>query len=409
MATGDSDDENDPAASPKAGPENRRVVDFAPEDDEWEDEDAQLTGLGTTTHRTRHRNRRSIPMRKHRRLVKHGANSRATAEKKRAVTGNRAKALAGDIELWEAEREERAHALAERHGLKVKEVRRRMLSSTTFKPRRRVNPYNAKISRIMADLNEGHGVGERYTIPQVKGMVCEDPSMLEGFMEDEVADMVKEILANRGVKSHGTRTNNLAASADARRTLECLMVEITALAERAGMIGFAMFLRSHIHDQTIPVTIQSWGALEFIREVLKKDPADVAALFELWAVSRERGETGADTLAAIQKECTSIIKAGLRCTKVAMNYENYIKSLVRGKNMGLMNWPHGVDFKRMSLQSAIRPLQILYDSLKCGTTRWKVLTATEKRQLIENHDTMVAGNSGCGTIVMCLGPARGAR
>jgi hypothetical protein len=55
------------------------------------------------------------------------------------------------------------------------------------------------------------------------------------------------------------------------------------------MIGFAMSTRGHIHDKTIPVTIQSWGALDFYREVLKKDPADVATLFELWAVTRERG------------------------------------------------------------------------------------------------------------------------
>ncbi|KAJ7785443.1 hypothetical protein B0H14DRAFT_2400591 [Mycena olivaceomarginata] len=143
--------------------------------------------------------------------------------------------------------------------------------------------------------------------------------------------------------------------------------------------------------------MQSWGALEFIREVLKKDPADVAALFELWVVSRERGETGADTLAAIQKECTAIIKSGLQTilgrTKVAMNYNNYIKSLVVGKNVGLVNWPQGVDFKRMSLQSAIGPLRMPYDSLKCGTTRWKVLTAAEKKQLLENHNAMVAAGS----------------
>ncbi|KAJ7765994.1 hypothetical protein B0H14DRAFT_2403009, partial [Mycena olivaceomarginata] len=90
----------------------------------------------------------------------------------------------------------------------------------------------------------------------------------------------------------------------------------------------------------------------FIWEVLKRDPADVAALFELWAVSRERREMGVDTLAAIQKECTAIIKTGLHnaenilgCTKVAMNYENYIKSLVLGKNVGLVNWLQGFDFK----------------------------------------------------------------
>ena len=55
------------------------------------------------------------------------------------------------------------------------------------------------------------------------------------------------------------------------------------------MVGFAMFSRGHVHDKTLPVTIESWGAMEFFREVLKKDPADVSTLFELWAVSRERG------------------------------------------------------------------------------------------------------------------------
>ncbi|KAJ7096445.1 hypothetical protein C8R44DRAFT_585145, partial [Mycena epipterygia] len=129
---------------------------------------------------------------------------------------------------------------------------------------------------------------------------------------------------------------------------------ITGLAERAGMIGFAMFTRGHIHDTTMPVTIQSWGALDFFREVIKRDPADIAALFELWAVSRDR-------------------ETAMGKTKVAMNYENYIKALVEGKNVGLVGWPEGVDFKRMSKQSAIGPLRILRDALKCGTCKWKIL------------------------------------
>jgi hypothetical protein len=67
MATGDSDD--------KAGLGNRWVVDFDPKDQDWEDEDdVQLTGLGTTMHRSHHRTCRLIPVRKHR-LIKRGANS----------------------------------------------------------------------------------------------------------------------------------------------------------------------------------------------------------------------------------------------------------------------------------------------------------------------------------------------
>ncbi|KAJ7101778.1 hypothetical protein C8R44DRAFT_641395, partial [Mycena epipterygia] len=216
--------------------------------------------------------------------------------------------------------------------------------------------------------------------------------MLEGFTPEEEEDMVAEVLAKRKRKYHGKRANNLAAGADAKRTVERLMLEITGLAERAGMIGFAMFTRGHIHDTTVPVTIESWGALDFFHEVLKKDPADVSALFELWAVSRERGDTGNDTLVGMQQECTAMIKSGLpvmQKTKVAMNYENYIKALVEGKNVGLVGWPEGVDFKRMSKQSAIGPLRILRDALKCGTCKWKVLTSGEKTRLLAQFKEMV--------------------
>ncbi|KAJ7430002.1 hypothetical protein B0H11DRAFT_1654618, partial [Mycena galericulata] len=118
-------------------------------------------------------------------------------------------------------------------------------------------------------------------------------------------------------------------------------------------------------------------ALDFFREMLKKDPADVSALFELWAVNRERGNTGADTLLGMQKQCTEMIKTGLLAaagkTKIAMNYDNYIKALVEGKNLGLLGWPKGVEFKRMSKQSAIGPLRTLRDALRSGDCHWKVL------------------------------------
>ncbi|KAF8145751.1 hypothetical protein K438DRAFT_1629559, partial [Mycena galopus ATCC 62051] len=134
-----------------------------------------------------------------------------------------------------------------------------------------------------------------------------------------------------------------------------------------------MFSRGHVHDKTLPVTIQSWGAMEFFREVLKRDPADISHLFELWAVSRERGTSSKMIYNGCDEVLTNGIETVLGVTNCAMNYESYIEKLVCGKGVGLVNWPDGVDFKRMSLQSAVGPLQILLDSLKCGTTRWKKL------------------------------------
>ncbi|KAJ7800269.1 hypothetical protein B0H14DRAFT_3490890 [Mycena olivaceomarginata] len=254
--------------------------------------------------------------------------------------------------------------------------------------RRKVSLYNAKISALMARLNEDRDVGRRYTMPDIKRMVKEDPSMLEGFSKEEEGSMLDDIRDKRDRKHRGARANNLAASADAKRTVERLMEEVRAfsstfetrepirsffaddgLAERSGMIGFAMFTRGHIHDTSIPVTLESWGALSFFREVLKRDPADVSALFELW------GDTGAETLLSMQKECTEMIKTGLQTiagrTKIAMNYDNYIKAI------------------RMSKQSAIGPLRTLRDALKAGTCRWAVLSASQKKKLLADFQVMV--------------------
>ncbi|KAJ7120514.1 hypothetical protein C8R43DRAFT_846623, partial [Mycena crocata] len=318
---------------------------------------------------------------------------RASARKRQEDGFNKSQKLTADLNEWAREREERAHELALKHSIKVAEVRRRMMSSSAYKPKRKVSLYNAKISRIMANLNEGLPLGERYKMPAVKRMVTEDPSMLEDFTPDEEEEMVLEVQEKRKTKQRGTRANNLAASADARRTLLRLYQEITRLAERCGMVGFAMFTRGHIHDRTIPASIESWGALAFFREVLKRDPADVATLFELWVLNRERGNLGHLTLREMQQECTAIITSGLReilnITKVAMNYENYINALVLGKGVGLVGWPEGVDFKRMSKQSAIGPLRKLRDALKDTTCHWKKLSESEKKRLAAQFKEMV--------------------
>ncbi|KAJ6493860.1 hypothetical protein DFH09DRAFT_1337849 [Mycena vulgaris] len=255
---------NSPPTSPPKPP--RWIIDFDPDDNEWEDEDVLLE---------------VIPVRKHRCIV-HDANSHATVEARHEKTGGLD--LAADLTTWEVEHKERMQDLAEKHCMKVKEVRRQMLLSSAFKPKHKVSVYNAKIACIMAGLNEGQELGARYTLAEVKCMVVANPTMLDGFTREEEAEMVEEVEVKRKTKFHGTRANNLAAGADAKRTVEHMMTEIISLAEHTGIIGFAIFTRSHIHDKTIAVTIQLWGALDFFCEILKKDPVDVAALFKLWAV-----------------------------------------------------------------------------------------------------------------------------
>ncbi|KAJ7131815.1 hypothetical protein C8R43DRAFT_1133488 [Mycena crocata] len=384
------------SSSPEPAPKTKRqIVDLQVDDgdSEWEDVNgAQLAGLGNTTHRSRHRSKPVIPIRKHRRRDA-GANSRASARKRKETKEDKYGALAKDIRIWELDREERVHELAVKHNIKAHEVRRRMLASSTFKTARKPSLYNAKISRIMANLNDGLEMGQRYKIPDVKRMVAEEPSMLDDFTQEEEEEMLQDLEEKRAVKHHGARATNKAAKDDARQTMERLAKEIMALAERCGMMGFAFFTRGHIHDRTVPVSIESWGAMRFVREMLKKEPSDVQAMFELWAVNQLRGDTGSLTLQELQKECTQIITSGylaiINATKGAMNYENYIKAVVEKKGYGIVNWPKETPFKRMSLQSSIGPLRALHKVLKDGTCRWKKLTPDEKARILAQFEDMV--------------------
>jgi hypothetical protein len=69
-------------------------------------------------------------------------------------------------------------------------------------------------------------------MPQVKLMVADDPSMLEGFSKEEEKEMIKAILSKCEGKRRGTRANNLAAAADARRTMDRLMTEVGSCVHR---------------------------------------------------------------------------------------------------------------------------------------------------------------------------------
>jgi hypothetical protein len=74
---------------------------------------------------------------------------------------------------------------------------------------------------------------------------------------------------------------------------------------------------------------------------------------------------------------------------IAMNFQNYIKTLVLGRGVGLLVWPDGVDFKRMGKQSSLAPLRILYDHLKDGRTKWVKLSRKQQDKIVEEFKEMV--------------------
>ncbi|KAJ7683512.1 hypothetical protein B0H14DRAFT_2654771 [Mycena olivaceomarginata] len=277
-------------------------------DENWVDEDS-LAGLAST-HRSRNPLAPLICARPKAKRVR-GPNTRATERKRRKSKAQRGRALAHD--LWKAheDQDKLAEELAETHGMEVKEVKRRLNLGLAFKQKRKTSSYNATVALVMEELNEDLVQGRKYPAKVVRRMLKEDPSLGEKFTEQEIEERCMELEQKKLLS---------------KWVLENLAREMTDLAERANMVGFAMFARGDLHDQGIPTSIESRGALKFFRDVFQKSPEDVLALFKMWAVTKNK----------------ELITGK---ANIAMNFQNYIKTLVLGRGVGLLVWPDGVDFK----------------------------------------------------------------
>ncbi|KAJ7692513.1 hypothetical protein B0H14DRAFT_2651654 [Mycena olivaceomarginata] len=339
-------------------------------DSNWVDEDA-LAGLAST-----HRSRNPLaPLIRARPKAKHvrGPNMKATEQE-----------------------------LAETHGMHIKEVKRRMNFSSAFKQRRKTSTYNATVALVMEELNEDLPAGSKDRATVVCQMMKDDPSLGEIYTAGEIEDKRSELEWKKLLRSVSVRTSSKAAALNAKWVLENLTREITNLAERANMVGFAMFVRGDLHDQGIPTSIESRGTLNFFCDVFHKSPDDVMALLEMWAVTKNKEGEVATSLAELQKDCGAMILSGLRMItgqgEHCHELRNYIKVLVQGRGVGLLVWPKEVEFKRMGKQSSLGPLRTLYDHLKDGRTKWVKLSRRQEEKIVEEFEEMVREGKTQGEI-----------
>ncbi|KAJ7771193.1 hypothetical protein B0H14DRAFT_2632457 [Mycena olivaceomarginata] len=359
----------------------------------WVDEDA-LAGLAST-----HRCRNPLaPLICARPKAKHvrGPNMKATERKRRQSKVQRGRVLAEDLLKVQENRETVAEELAETHGMHIKEVKRRMNFSSAFKQRRKTSAYNATVALVMEELNEDLPADSKHRATVVCRMMKDDPSLGEKYTAGEIKDKCSELERKKLLRSVGVRASSKAAALDAKwgtGELDSRGVKITDLAERANMVGFAMFVQGDLHDQGIPTSIESRGTLNFFRDVFHKVPRRDGIVGDRCRTDSLIDGEVATSLAELQKGCGAMILSGLRMVtrkaNIAMNYENYIKVLVQGRGVGLLVWPKKVEFKRMSKQSSLGPLRILYDHLKDRRTKWVKLSRRQEEEIVEEFEEMV--------------------
>ncbi|KAF8144827.1 hypothetical protein K438DRAFT_1782450 [Mycena galopus ATCC 62051] len=305
----------------------------------------------------------------------------------------RTAALNADLAELNKEHIAKVAELVAKHKFKVPLVQQRLYGASNFKKQRKVSLFRAQEHYLAKVLNEGRGRKERYSLHQIKHRVRTWPEF-KNMSADFKAKLFEDLEMHRERKAKGARSTSKAAAQDAGYTLKRISSEMEGLLDRCGMYSVAFFTKGHIHDMIDPAIIQTGGALNFFREAASMDPVDLHVRFEQWCCARDKGFTGLESAPTIRKDITKTLKNGLvlacKRTRCAMNYERYIRVVVLGYGVILIGWPKSVEFTSPTNISSIDDLRVLYEALKDGTCRWKVLTAKEKEKWRKEYEEKIA-------------------
>ncbi|KAJ7608686.1 hypothetical protein FB45DRAFT_876956 [Roridomyces roridus] len=363
------------------------------------DEDVDLGAvspqLPPNTHARHNPDRPVIPTHARYRKPKE-KNSAQLTRLRRQMRANKSQAIADDVRDIRKAVEESLPAIAARHGMAVKELRRRVYNGAAIKNKREINCYNAKVCCVMETLNEDREYGNRYMMKQTKKMIAADRSLLVEIDPEQLERMVIKLEADRVIKRTGVRGDNIAATADAQRSLAVIAELIKSLYHRTGVLGFAFFSGADHNNSLPPVALQSGDALKFCSEILFREPELINTMLNLWAIQRNAGAISALSTERMRALGSAMIKSGLiQVTgkpNVVMNFEGYVKSIVRAKHVALLGWPAGVPWKRCGKQTQADDVRAIYKALKDGDCKWVKLKTEKEEDEEERHFTKLVKN-----------------
>ncbi|KAJ7182553.1 hypothetical protein C8R43DRAFT_1116190 [Mycena crocata] len=376
----------EPATCPPSLPAGGVDNDKDDKEDDWEDVDEDGSSPserpGVSTWCQRNPDKPVIPLRRGRK--KPDTEMCATAKLRWSNNQEARKLLQVDIDEINAVRNKMAEEVVEKHHVKVDLVLQRLMALSSFKPKRAVNLFNAKVHHLSKRRKS-------YFHKDVKRRVLSEPEFQDPSPAEESA-MCAELANDCEIPHTGARATNEALSADARATVGRIADEMNALIERTGMVCVAFFSRGHIHDKTVPTEVGTWDGLNFFPNVVGSEARDLATQFELWCVAWDNGLNTVDTLKSMRKEITKYVGTDLKAKKgkkITVNWLQYWKVMVLKHGVRLMGWPLDGDPVNPNTIHDVDSIRKVRNAMKNGTCFWHKLDDDEKAEAEEEYKDLL--------------------
>ncbi|KAJ7840352.1 hypothetical protein B0H13DRAFT_2366289 [Mycena leptocephala] len=307
--------------------------------------------------------------------------------------GAKSRALEDDIEEFYMDFQEKVAALAIKHNRKQLYIKKRLSNGAQFKQRRAASIRNA----IMHDLckKAKEGARRRWQPPTIRDNLGKEEylEIKENLTSAERTCLMKQLTEHQAYKHRGIRATNKSLAMDAMQTANQIGDVLEDLFERPGVRAFAIFSRGSPEDPAAPHIVDSDDARQFFQRSFGKSFVDFVLKFEHWSCTQDTEVKDSDDVQSVRKQIVMLILEGLRKIKnkkkIDMDYVNYKVNIRHKHGVELAGWPEGTPFVRPVKLGAEQARRVR-DGLKSGTICWVVLTKTQRQELAEEIDGLLA-------------------
>ncbi|KAJ3925386.1 MAG: hypothetical protein NXY57DRAFT_1044144 [Lentinula lateritia] len=280
----------------------------------------------------------------------------------RATSTLKNKLLNESISRFHMEQEERIGEIADAHGVSFDRVKKLAGTSKHHRKKRVNSTQDAILHAKTKELNEGRR--HKAKISEIQRAAKLDDNLQDAKTDPEkLKILMEELEEHQQAKKDVARASNKVGAMRVTRLLQSFNTDFQELREATNVAGFGFFVRGTFESSIKPTVIGGGPVHEFFQQYFKKDPWEMACLFEAFVTTYNKAQiTGVDN--------------------IRMNYPNLRTKISAKYKVKIVGWP--ADVEVMSPREITDPakLDAVYDAWRSSSAYWSIMDKQEYKKFM---------------------------